>query len=162
MDVIFDIDGTLANAAHRLHFIEGETKDWETFLSDEQIAHDAPIEQTWEVLTSLVAQGHQILFATGRHERQRVTTYDWLKEPLCPIRRPSQLLWKEGRAPMPLLFMRHTDKPRIPSAEMKKILLEEIRGYGFDPVMAFEDRATDTAAWRENGLLCCQVAEGNY
>lgn len=28
--------------------------------------------------------------------------------------------------------------------------------------VVFEDRNDDTAMWRRNGLLCCQVADGNY
>ena len=33
---------------------------------------------------------------------------------------------------------------------------------GYDPRLVFEDRKEDTAMWRDEGLLCCQVAEGDY
>lgn len=29
--VIVDIDGTVADLRHRIHFIEGEKKDWDSF-----------------------------------------------------------------------------------------------------------------------------------
>lgn len=29
--VIFDLDGTLCDITHRLHFIEGDNKDWDGF-----------------------------------------------------------------------------------------------------------------------------------
>ena len=126
------------------------------------VAQDAPIPETWATLTALVTAGNRIIFVTGRNEAQRVTTYDWLMEPMCEHRRPAQLLWKETPRLRPMLFMRYGDLARIPSADMKQILLEEVRSYGYDPKLAFEDRKTDTEMWRRNGLLCCQVAEGNY
>ena len=43
---IFDIDGTLADNTHRLHFIQGEVKDWEGF-------HNASGEMTSLFLKSL-------------------------------------------------------------------------------------------------------------
>jgi len=33
MIYIFDIDGTLADVSHRLHYITGETKDWDAFFA---------------------------------------------------------------------------------------------------------------------------------
>ena len=60
MDVVFDIDGTLADARHRLHFIkapdmqshdpsENWRPDWDSFLSEEQVMQDVPIgkARTW-------------------------------------------------------------------------------------------------------------------
>jgi FMN phosphatase YigB (HAD superfamily) len=34
MIYIFDIDGTLADISHRLHFIQQEPKDWRGFYSE--------------------------------------------------------------------------------------------------------------------------------
>jgi hypothetical protein len=174
MDIIFDIDGTLADATHRLHFIkdmafwtskEGRvpTPDWDTFLSDEMVSKDAPIPQTWQMLTLLLMGGNnRIYFITGRPEAQRQTTYDWLTDTSCPVRSQAALLMKDhpyGRIPQ--MEMRTTGDRR-PSHIVKEERLQQIRFRGANPTMVFEDRADDTAMWRRNGLLCCQVAEGNY
>lgn len=38
---IFDIDGTIADCSHRLHFITGEHKNWDAFY--DACLDDAPI-----------------------------------------------------------------------------------------------------------------------
>ena len=40
--VIVDIDGTVADLRHRLHFIQGEKKDWDAFYS--HAGEDSPIQ----------------------------------------------------------------------------------------------------------------------
>lgn len=171
MDFIFDIDGTLADASHRLHLINDMAHwvsapgklpkpNWEEFLSDEQVAKDTPIPGTWELLTTLILSGNRIVFITGRPATQRGMTWDWLCDRNCPIR---------GRAYRFIggyltgLFMR-TPGDRRPSHIVKRELLDQAKKAipNFNPVMVFEDRKEDTAMWREAGLLCCQVAEGDY
>lgn len=171
MDVIFDIDGTLANAEHRLHFIippvvnslfdkEGIQqrsefqKDWDSFLADEHVSKDTAIPQTWEILESLLIANNKVIFITGRPERQRQCTVDWLMR---------HIAW-EHATPVAIsgyLYMRQ-DGDRRPSHVVKEESLQRARAVGYSPTLVFEDRADDTAMWRRNGLLCCQVAEGNY
>lgn len=59
------------------------------------------------------------------------------------------------------LYMRKA-QDRRPSHVIKGELLEQAREEGYDPQLVFEDRKDDTAMWRAKGILCCQVAEGNY
>lgn len=33
MDIIFDIDGTLADCSHRLHWIQSKPKNWNAFFA---------------------------------------------------------------------------------------------------------------------------------
>lgn len=176
IDCVFDIDGTLADAKHRLHHIIPDPnvvyekpfkKDWDNFLSDELVAKDAPIKQTWELLYSLLRQHHRVIFITGRPEAQREVTYNWLYDDhlQCPIRSFAAHHWrymqKSGGITGPVLYMRKNGDRRL-SHIVKGELLEKARMDGFDPKLAFEDRIEDTKMWREKGLLCCQVAEGNY
>ena len=176
MDIVFDIDGTLAIAKHRLHHIISDPnaiyeqpfkKDWDMFLSDELVAKDEPIEQTWALLLSLMHQGHRVIFITGRPEAQREVTYNWLydKELSCPVRLNCgyywQILARGGKIEGPVIYMRKNGDRRL-SHIVKGELLEQARQDGFDPKLAFEDRIEDTKMWREKGLMCCQVAEGNY
>jgi hypothetical protein len=176
MDVVFDIDGTLANAKHRLHHIIPDPnaiyeqpfkKDWDKFLSDELVAKDEPIEQMWDTLYALMQDGHRVIFITGRPEAQRKVTYNWLYDETmnCPIRAHCSAYWKlraqRNGTPGPVIYMRKKGDRRL-SHIVKGELLDQARWDGFNPKLAFEDRIEDTKMWREKGLLCCQVAEGNY
>jgi hypothetical protein len=172
MDVIFDIDGTLADATHRLHFIKDTAHwvskpgrlpgpDWDTFLSDEQVAKDAPIAPIWGAMNALLRTGHRILFITGRKESTRAMTTEWLLDWSCPVRRHAAIRLRPVPNITPSIYMR-SDGDRRPSEVVKEEGLMRARADGFNPVMVFEDRDTDTAMWRRNGLLCCQVADGSY
>jgi len=168
-DVIFDIDGTLADASHRLHFIVPPDnlggwefrKDWDSFLSDEEVSRDTPIEPVWLALLAMLDARAQIIFITGRPEKQRVTTWNWLRNRDCILRNAAHLKWACWHAPSPALYMR-TDGDHRPSHIVKRELLQLAREDGFDPKLAFEDREKDTRMWREEGLICAQVADGNY
>lgn len=167
-DVIFDIDGTLADASHRLHFIQQDPKDWDSFLSDEQVAKDAPIKHTWDILAGMVSMPnrYRVIFITGRAERTRQMTYDWLTDSACPIRWEVNNAWirhtrYQGRHMGPILYMRK-DGDRRKSELTKRTLLKAARSDGFNPQIVFEDRRADAAMWREEGLLCYHVAEGDY
>jgi phosphoglycolate phosphatase-like HAD superfamily hydrolase len=180
MDVIFDIDGTLADPAHRLHFINDMAywtsppgklprPNWEAFLSPDEIIKDAPIQQTFYLLMTMLENpsDYRVIFATARKESTRQVTYDWLRgSPECPVRAFTWNAWErlsetKGHTVGPLLYMR-PDSSRKPSDQVKRQLLKQIRADGFQPTLVFEDRKQDAAMWRSEGLLCCQVADGAY
>lgn len=174
MDVIFDIDGTLANAEHRLHHIKDPTywrgvpprPDWDTFLSDELVGLDDAIPQTWAILEAFLNNpGVRLIFITGRKESTRQMTVSWFSDKDCPHRAGSAWYWEErqgsGGIVGPVIYMRKNGDRR-PSSTVKRELLNQARADGYNPTLVFEDRADDTAMWRSEGLLCCQVAEGNY
>lgn len=76
--IIFDIDGTLADCEHRLHHILEEVpKNWPAF--DSKIMDDTPIENMLDI-NSMVAWNPDIdiLLLTGRNERVRDKTEEWL------------------------------------------------------------------------------------
>lgn len=124
------------------------------------MAGDSPIPETWEILYGMLKTGHRVIFITGRPEPQRQTTYDWLCNAECEYRRWAADMMRYRRLG-PIIYMRR-DGDRRPSHVVKGELLEQARKDGFRPVMAFEDRKDDAAMWREKGLLCLQVAEGDY
>jgi len=168
MDVVFDIDGTLANASHRLHHIK-DTRffipsalglrdlkpNWEKFLSPEMVMKDTAITTVWAVLEAMHIQDHRILFITGRNLTTYSDTYNWLKQ-MARLNAPQWYFDAKIN-----LFMRDKDD-RSPSEVSKRKSLHRARELDFDPKLVFEDRATDTAMWRDEGLICCQVAEGKY
>lgn len=167
-DFVFDIDGTLADATHRLHWInnpayfKGGKKNWDEFLKSERVAQDTPIAPTWLILTELVRSGNRIIFITGRPEREREMTYNWLRDSLCPTRFEAHYYWENcPSSRKPVIYM-CSDGDRRPSSVVKGELLDKAREDGFNPIAAFEDRRDDCRMWREKGLLCYHVAEGDY
>ena len=152
-DVIaFDIDGTLADISHRLHFIEGSKKDWDSFYAN--MADDKPIQGMVDICNALWAAGHPIVFITGRPEKYRELTVDWLSKQFMP-------LFKYLVDINVALHMRK-DGDRRPDVEVKKEIYEDLKAKGVDVVMAFEDRSRVVQMWRDAGVRCLQVADGNY
>lgn len=178
LDIIWDIDGTLADLSNRLHFIKDEDyfvapfppepgsvnfkPDWDSFFSADAVSSDLPIKSAWNLLNELAASHNRIIFITGRPERIRKATEDWLFDAWCPWRSllPLRLGKTMARMAHPVYMRGDTD--RRPSAVVKRDLLHQARRDGFFPAVVFEDRKDDAAMWREEGLLCCQVAEGAY
>ncbi|MEU6954569.1 hypothetical protein [Streptomyces sp. NPDC045714] len=72
---VFDLDGTLADTAHRQHFLEGPKRDWAGFFA--AAVDDPPLaEGVRMVLAS--AEECRIVYLTGRPERCRRDTVRWL------------------------------------------------------------------------------------
>lgn len=51
MDILVDIDGTIADIIHRLHFIQGPRKDWPAFF--DAMDKDEPIPEMIELVKAL-------------------------------------------------------------------------------------------------------------
>ena len=79
---VFDIDGVLADVRHRLHHLEARPQRWEHFF---QSADRDPllVEGAERVRAALAA--HDVLYLTGRPERTRRLTEDWLVRHDLPV-----------------------------------------------------------------------------
>jgi phosphoglycolate phosphatase-like HAD superfamily hydrolase len=100
---VLDLDSTLSDARHRLHFIERRPKDWDSFFAGSK--DDPPLEEGLAVAATL-AEGHEIVYVTGRPERIRRDTERWLD--------------KHGLPPGRVYMRSNTD--RRPSAVTKTAL----------------------------------------
>jgi phosphoglycolate phosphatase-like HAD superfamily hydrolase len=76
MIVIFDIDGVLADATHRQHLVQQRPKDWDAFFAG--VGEDPVIEAGRSRLLA-EAQRHDIVLVSGRPERTRAATAEWLQ-----------------------------------------------------------------------------------
>ncbi|POG47617.1 hypothetical protein BV881_09525 [Streptomyces sp. ZL-24] len=104
---VFDLDGTLADTAHRQHFLEGPKRDWAAFFA--AAPADPPLaEGVALVLAS--AEECETVYLTGRPERCRRDTVEWL-----------------GRQGLPdgQLFMRRNDDRR-PARRTKLDILRRL------------------------------------
>ena len=77
MLVFFDIDGVLADCSHRLHY--AKEKNYDMFYSPTVMAGDRPIKDGFELLNMFWKSDATVWFFTGRPERTRNITEEWLK-----------------------------------------------------------------------------------
>lgn len=78
--VIIDIDGTIADCEHRLRYIEGEKKDWDTFFN--LAFRDEPMKKNIKQIKKYCYQNDaDPIFITGRRDSYhlRRDTDKWLK-----------------------------------------------------------------------------------
>jgi hypothetical protein len=61
---IFDLDGTLSLADHRLHHIEREPKDWDGFYKD--CGGDKPNKPVIDLMHNLIDADNDVWIFTGR------------------------------------------------------------------------------------------------
>lgn len=78
MNVMFDIDGVLADNGLRLRHLTPHNgkKNWNAYYAD--LPKDILIEPLAEVARGLVEMGHKIYLVTGRPEQHRAATLLWL------------------------------------------------------------------------------------
>jgi hypothetical protein len=73
---IVDIDGVVADVRHRLHYLQSRPKNWKGFFA--AAPADSVHPEGVQLVTSL-AVVHEIVFLTGRPERLRAPTVEWLE-----------------------------------------------------------------------------------
>ncbi|MCT4353494.1 hypothetical protein M5362_10185 [Streptomyces sp. Je 1-79] len=72
---VFDLDNTLAGTAHRQRFLERSPRDWKAFFA--AAPHDPPLAEG-VALCREAAEECEVVYLTGRPERCRRDTVDWL------------------------------------------------------------------------------------
>ncbi len=169
---IFDLDGTLADLRHRRHFVErpsrncydcggknrlncmqcsdldaGFKPNWNAFHA--ACVHDEPIWPVIRLLRQLAASGADIWVWSGRMATVHNETVQWLEQ-------YDILHSVKG------LRMRPAKNHTIDHVLKQNWLLS------LDPsdrerlVCTFDDRNQVVDMWRHNGVLCCQVAPGDF
>ncbi|MFI2913237.1 hypothetical protein ACG2OD_34045 [Streptomyces sp. PDY-4] len=78
---VFDLDNTLADTAHRQHFLERRPRDWDGFFA--AAPHDPPLAEGLALVREH-ARECEIVYLTGRPERCRRDTLDWLAAQQLP------------------------------------------------------------------------------
>lgn len=144
--IIVDIDGTLADITHRLHFVKRPNKDRYYPAFFDAMDADAPKDNIIEIIEELLTN-FDLLLLTGRPEKYRSITAEWLE-------RHAHFIWV--KALRDNFFMR-PDDDFTPDHELKaRIYEEKIKGK-FNVVAVFDDRQSVVDMWRAKGLTCFQV-----
>src|SRR5215207_2535449 len=72
---VFDIDGVLADVTHRLHHLRAYPQRWERFFRAAE--RDPLLDEGARRLRAALAE-HDVIYITGRPERNRRLTERWL------------------------------------------------------------------------------------
>jgi FMN phosphatase YigB (HAD superfamily) len=161
---IFDLDGTLADLKHRRRFVTRSDDparlrrkpDWDAFhaacVDDTPIM---PVIQTFIALVGTAGTRADAWIWSGRMETVRKETEHWLHMEAGLHGGHYEPLFK-------LLKMRPAND-YTPDDQLKESWL-----HAMSPedrarlVMAFDDRDRVVAMWRRNGVVCAQVAPGDF
>ena len=141
--VVFDMDGVLSDAAGRQHYLDRPFRDWEAFF--EACGDDEVIAEVERLLESLDV-GLQVVLLTARPIRVQPQTLAWLQR--------YELRWD-------LLVMRDYGDYGA-SRDLKRRSVDELRRYGFDLHLAFEDDRRNVDMFHAEGIPCVYIHSGYY
>ncbi len=131
--IIVDIDGTLAIRRDRSPY------DWSKVGQDD-------VNETIRKLLIRYRSIQHLILVSGRDSCCRAETVDWLKR--------NNIAYDE-------LFMRPEGNNEKDSIIKKRIYEDHIKGR-FNVDFVLDDRNQVVEMWRELGLTCLQVAEGDF
>jgi len=141
--VVVDIDGVLSNAAARQHYLERPTPDWRGFF--DACGEDPVIEEV-RVLLDLLDPGLAVVLLTARPSRVHELTEAWLAR--------YGIRWD-------LLIMRPWGEYSA-SRQFKRATVDDLRAYGFDLQLAFEDDRRNVDMFHSEGVPCIYIHSGYY
>lgn len=131
-------------------------KCWNKFF--EACKDDSPIQSTIDVVKAL-SNTWSVVFMSGRPETYREVTESWLnKNGLLFMHKDVTSTHPYAKAN---LFMRPAKDTREDFIVKKELYLKYIEPY-YKVQCVFDDRDQVVKMWRELGLTCYQVAEGNF
>jgi hypothetical protein len=156
---IFDLDGTLANADHRIHYISGEKKNWRAFFA--ACVDDEPIAPAIATLKALRRGGAEVWIWTGRSDEVRTQTIEWLVKHGCFGGTAETLPWWPFGAPERFRMRQAGDLRPDHVIKGEWLALLDPPEYG-RLTAVFEDRERVVRMWRDSGVACYQVASGDF
>ena len=141
--VLVDVDGTLADSSHRIHYLRENPKNWDSFFDEKIVFEDPPIRAVADLVRA-IRPFYVIVIATGRPERLRSVTTEWLVR---------------YKIEFDVMLMREDDD-RIDD-DVLKIRMAEV--FPLDRIaFAIEDRNRIVKAYREKGIVTLQPRDGNF
>ena len=141
--VVFDLDGVLSDAASRQHYITSGRRDWDAFF---EACGDDPLLDDVACLLELLDGDLAVVLLTARPGRVQSQTVAWLSR--------YELRWD-------LLVMRDWGDYGA-AREFKREVVADLRRYGFDLRLAFEDDKRNLEMFRRQGLPCGYIHSGYY
>lgn len=150
-NVIFDLDGTIAliDDRRKLSTKDNGKIDWDVFFNPDNINLDQPNNAVITMLRLLKDAGNRIVILSGRSKATKDATKVWLKK---------------FDVPFDVLKMRPTSRDfmYMPDDQLKQMWLNQLFPDKNDIICVFDDRQKVVDMWRNNGLTCMQVANGDF
>ena len=140
---VVDIDGVLSDATARQHYVEAPRRDWRAFFD---ACGDDPVIDEVRTLLDLLDADLRIVLLTARPSRVHHLTQAWLHR--------YGIRWD-------LLLMRPYGDYEL-SRDFKQSAVWDLRAYGFDLRLAFEDDRRNVEMFRSEGIPCLYVHSGYY
>ena len=147
--IIFDLDGTLALIDKRRDLSRKPNGkiDFKILHDPSNIYLDKPNMPVVKMAQLFAQDGFNIVIFSGRSDKTKFTTKSWLTH---------------NRVPFHKLVMRpHKTMNFIPDDILKRDMLDTHVDIN-DIFMVVDDRQKVVAMWRSLGLICIQVADGNF
>jgi beta-phosphoglucomutase-like phosphatase (HAD superfamily) len=141
--VVFDLDGVLADAGARQHFLQRPRPDWEAFFA---ASGEDPLIDEMAVLLGLLSKDLSVVLLTARPAKVVPETMDWLSR--------HELRWD-------LLVMRR-DGDRRPARDFKKSVVQDLRASGLDLKLCVEDDLRNVEMFRQEGVPALYIHSGYY
>lgn len=150
---IFDLDDTLSNSQHRKHLLESSKPNWVEFFKRSK--DDPLITKVRDLAVTVRASGAEIWIWTGRSDEVKADTVLWLEkygitENIVDFENPTAFKMRSKNDTMPDHQLKIGWYRRLSEINKKRI------------ICVFEDRDTVVHAWRKEGVLCCQVKDGDF
>ena len=130
---IVDIDGVLADAEHRQHYLDPPWRDWDGFFAE--CGGDGVFEET-KTLLELMDSTLTIVLLTSRPTWIQKATLDWLSR---------------HKIRYDLLIMRPLGDFQ-PSPAFKHDETESLRQFGYLPVLAIDDDMRNVRMYKNEGI----------
>jgi phosphoserine phosphatase len=148
---IFDLDGTLANVEHRRHILQdtADPQRWNKFYA--ACVDDTPVVSVlntlWLIARSLDVE---VRIWSGRSEAVREQTEEWLMKYLRMPSVVNTIVMRKVNDYTPDEVLKKTWYLALSDHDRKRL------------VAVFDDRTKVVEMWREMGVACFQVAQGNF
>lgn len=142
--VLCDLDGTLFDISHRLHYVHQDPKDWKSFFAE--MDGDIARQDVLDILKRYVQDGCSIVFISARPDTYRGISEKKIVEAL-------------GSLPYLTLIMRRSFDHRV-DEEVKQDILNK---YFLDKSKikaVIDDRPRVIRMWERNGLKVHDVGPG--
>jgi predicted kinase len=160
MRVCFDLDGTLRDVEHRRYLTSGPSKNWQEFFRQSEF--DPPIYQAIEVLYRHWRADDEIEIWSGCSDEVWDITCAWLDEHITELTEyayDGSIYYAKGSS---LLKRMRPKTDYRPDYELKEMWLKESIANGWKPDLIYDDRQSVVDMWRRNGIVCFQVAPGDF
>lgn len=134
--IVVDVDGTIA--------LKGDRSPYD----ESRVSEDQPNSTVVDLVADELNIGYDVVFCSGRSEKCRTETLEWLRKTF------------DYRFE-PVLFMRKSGDTRKDSIVKYELFNENIRN-NYRVKYVLDDRNQVVEMWRALGLTCFQVAPGDF